>query len=93
MWEAGEIVEEPHFSWSHCDTCGSALGGDRHDGHGILESGESKGEMVHLSMCVDCLLYFANGDLPDQWESYPHQARDLDEEEREGDNGNDTQRA
>lgn len=28
---SGDLDEEPHFSWSSCDGCGSTLGGDRFD--------------------------------------------------------------
>ena len=63
-WEKGEIAEDPHFSWRPCECCGSALGGDRYDAHGV----DSEGEIVHFSICVDCLCYLANGDIPEQWE-------------------------
>ena len=56
--------EESSFSWHQCDTCGSRLGGDRSNGHGF----DDNGEVVHLSMCVDCVMFFANGDEPESWE-------------------------
>lgn len=56
------LAEESHFSWSECDSCGSSLGGDRHPAHFLLD-----GEIQHLSVCADCLLYHANGDEPESW--------------------------
>jgi len=74
MLDNGEIVEEGHFSWQACDICGSHLGGDRYSAHAILktqvngdcETGD--GEIVHLEVCVDCVMYMANGDVPEVWE-------------------------
>lgn len=57
-----ELCDEGGFSWHSCDTCGSSLGGNRYTGHGFTEDGD----LVHLSMCADCLVYFANGDVPDE---------------------------
>jgi len=60
-WEAGKIESEPYFSWSPCDVCGSPLGGDREDLHYV-----SEGEIYHGGeVCVDCMIYLANGDVPD----------------------------
>lgn len=56
--------EESHFSWSPCDTCGSELGGDREDVVGFNE----RGEAIELAVCIDCAMYFANGDEPENWE-------------------------
>lgn len=60
--EAYQLASEPSFSWSLCDSCGSGLGGDRHYAHGITHENEA----LHLSICTDCLLFHANGDLPDE---------------------------
>jgi len=57
--ECDETSGESEFSWSACDACGSRLGGSRYPAHGFL-----RGELVHLSVCTDCLCYAANGDLP-----------------------------
>ena len=57
-------ANEGSFSWSQCETCGSRLGGDRFPSHGFSEDGE----IVHLDVCVDCLIYLANGDEPEEWE-------------------------
>ena len=58
-----DLADEAHFSWSACESCGSSLGGNRHAAHYLDE-----GEIQHLSVCVDCLHFHANGDLPDTWE-------------------------
>ncbi len=58
--EEMDLAGEAHFSWSACDTCGSPLGGDRHPAHARLESGE----LVHLSVCTDCLFFINYGETP-----------------------------
>ena len=60
-----EPEDEGSFSWSQCDACGSSLGGDRYAAHGFLKGTR---EIIHLDVCVDCLLYLANGDEPEEWE-------------------------
>ncbi len=68
-----ETFEQDHpdeggFSWAQCDGCGSTFGGDRYAGHGTI-----KGELIHLDLCVDCLMYLANGDEPDTpWYRTPY---------------------
>jgi len=61
--ELYEKAVDPWFSWSKCDTCGSKLGGNRYDAHGF----DANGAVIHLDICEDCLVYFANGDEPDNW--------------------------
>jgi hypothetical protein len=58
--------DEGSFSWRSCDSCGSPLGGTRYAAHGIEKTGI---EPVHLDICVDCLLYHANGVEPEAWEA------------------------
>jgi len=61
-YEAGSITDEPHFSWQGCDLCGSELGGDVEPWHAIVN-----GELTHGdNACVDCILYIANGDEPQE---------------------------
>lgn len=63
-----DIANEPYFSWSSCDSCGSHLGGDRHPAHGSLKLfPDREGVIVHLNVCTDCLCYLANGDEPEEW--------------------------
>jgi hypothetical protein len=51
---------EASFSWAQCDTCGSTLGGDRYPAHGIID-----GNIYHFEVCVDCVMYMANGEVPE----------------------------
>lgn len=61
-WSHGRVDAEPSFSWSGCDICGSSLGGNMEPWHGVDENGE----IVHGdNACVDCVMYLANGDLPE----------------------------
>jgi hypothetical protein len=55
-----EQDDEGFFSWSSCDCCGSSLGGTRYAAHGR----DKDGNLVHLDVCSDCLMYLANGDEP-----------------------------
>lgn len=51
------------FSWRHCDLCRTNLGGNRTRCNGYSETAR---EVVDVdSVCDDCLLFLANGDLPD----------------------------
>lgn len=61
---------ESHFSWSPCDSCGSTLGGDRQTAYAftIDDDGHIGDDPVKLSICVDCVMYHANGDEPECWE-------------------------
>ena len=51
-----DMADEPFFSWSACDECGSTLGGDRHPVSGI----DGDGDIVHLDVCVDCYMDIAS---------------------------------
>jgi hypothetical protein len=61
-----EAGDEGSFSWSDCDTCNQSLGGDRHAAHGLINTKPrtKRTTLIHLSVCTDCLLFIANGDLP-----------------------------
>jgi hypothetical protein len=61
-----QLAEEPSFSWQACEACGSSLGGDRHPAHGVDEDDQ----IVHLDICTDCLMFSANGDLPEEWDGW-----------------------
>ena len=69
--EQCQEAEEPSFSRSPCEACGSTLGGDRHPAHGtrrrtnLFTNLTDHGEIVHLDICTDCLFYIANGDEPE----------------------------
>jgi len=64
------IPDEGNFSSAQCDSCGSNLAGDRHTAHGWRqeEKLDSDSNLYHLTICVDCLLFHANGDLPETWQ-------------------------
>lgn len=62
---------EASFGRGQCDSCGSGLAGDRIPAVGGW-TGES-GELctIEMEVCIDCALYHANGDLPDEWSDSP----------------------
>ena len=61
-----ESAGEPSFSWSQCEGCGSTFGGDRYPAHGFVE-----GSLIHFEVCIDCLMYIANGEEPETWQRHP----------------------
>jgi hypothetical protein len=62
QWHNGEICDESGFSWQGCDLCGSSLGGNMSVWHAI----DKDGNIIHGEhACVDCVVYLANGDLPE----------------------------
>ena len=54
-----EVTKEQIKMWG----TGSRLGGDRHAAHGL----DQNGDLVHMDVCIDCLLFLANGDEPSDW--------------------------
>ena len=58
---------ETFFSWSQCDSCGSTLGGDRYNAQGCW-SDDDGFHIIDMEVCIDCAMYHANGELPDDWE-------------------------
>lgn len=48
-----EREQEPYFSWSSCDCCGSTLGGDRQDYIGF--NSQEPDVEYEYSVCVDCM--------------------------------------
>ena len=67
--ENGTVIDEGGFSSIACDSCGSPLGGDRYAAHGFsgAQTEGSEKSIVHLDICVDCLMFHANGDEPEEW--------------------------
>lgn len=65
-WENGtsQMREDTFFSNHRCETC-DGLPGDRYIAHGYSKSLK---DWVHLEVCQDCVLYDANGDLPEEEE-------------------------
>lgn len=67
----GYECDEGHFSRAACESCGSTLGGNRYAAHGFVwvrtpRHGRME-ELVHFDICVDCLMYHANGEVPENW--------------------------
>ena len=56
--ECSELSDEPFFSWSECNNCGSTLGGDRYVVHGR----DKDDKIIHLEVCTDCII-FLGGNL------------------------------
>lgn len=54
---------EPFFSWSHCDCCGTHLGGDRYNCNGY--NTETKEIEEYNCVCQDCVYYAEYGVLDD----------------------------
>jgi len=68
QYEKGSVCDEPHFTWSGCDICGSTFGLDAEAWHWV----DKNGVIIHESnACVDCVVYLANGDEPEQWQQHP----------------------
>jgi len=63
-WECEACDMEAEFSRSSCEMCGSSLAGSRHAIAKIFP-GTGK-EPIYYSVCVDCLFFAANGDLPEE---------------------------
>ena len=68
--------DEGSFSWSECDSCGSTFGGDRFKAHAIHNeafgpNAKQPDNVHHIEICVDCLIFHANGDEPEQWQQNP----------------------
>lgn len=58
------------FSSASCDSCGTYLAGSRYPAHGVLsltmeDAQKPEREITHFDVCADCLVFHANGDLPD----------------------------
>jgi len=69
-----DLANEGSFSWSSCDACGSTFGGDRYPAHGYIANRQTDDPMdglCHFNICVDCLMYLANGDEPEEWHQTP----------------------
>jgi hypothetical protein len=64
---------EGYFSWRPCETCGSKFGGQRYDM--VLTNAGPRQERVDVASCLDCLVFAANGELPDTWENSPESRR------------------
>ncbi len=64
-----QMLDEGNFSSAQCDSCGSNLAGDRYDAHGWpVDEKPTDETLYHLTICVDCLMFHANGELPEIWQ-------------------------
>lgn len=62
--ESGHVCADGSFSRWSCDVCGTTVAGTKEPGHAIHEFGF----LTHLdAICRDCVLFLANGDLPENW--------------------------
>lgn len=52
---------EAELSSSSCDLCDTNMAGWRGPAHYV----DDDGEIQHLEVCVDCTMYVANGELPE----------------------------
>ena len=59
---------ESFFSWSQCDSCGSTLGGDRLDATGMWHDKSDKFVTIDMTVCIDCVMWHANGEEPETWQ-------------------------
>ena len=60
---------ESSFGWEQCDSCGSTLGGDRFPASGLYRPEDGADlESIEMTVCVDCVMFHANGDIPETWE-------------------------
>ena len=59
-----EYRDELGFSHIRCELCGSAAG-DRHAVTALPDNPAENHDYVALSVCNSCLIYIANGDVPD----------------------------
>ena len=65
-----DAASEGSFSWSRCDSCGSELGKDLYPAHGVIAESDAQARqddhpIEHFGVCTDCLMFHANGDLPE----------------------------
>ena len=54
------VASQPVHRDRPCECCGGDPG-YRYPSHGL----DPKSGMVHMDLCVDCVIYLAHGDLPD----------------------------
>lgn len=68
----GAACDEGSFSRVSCDICSTRFHGIRYTWHAIVGNyGDDLRDkpIEHFeNCCVDCLMYLANGDLPESWE-------------------------
>ena len=78
---------EASFSSAQCDSCGSTFAGDREPATMIpLDYKAGEDTMIDVTICVDCVMAWANGDDPDEpWYRTPQDYRNAEEARQYGD--------
>jgi len=67
-WRSLGLSIDASFSHSECGICGSTLGGDREVWHYVAKNSKGVDTIYHHDdACVDCVMYLANGDEPEDW--------------------------
>ncbi len=61
----GDAFDEPSFSRSPCEVCGSGLGGDRYVAHAVEQRFEPHNVILHFDICGDCVYFIEYGRLDD----------------------------
>ena len=62
--KSGEVLGVSEFGTYGCDLCGTYLAGERHAAHYLNEYDG----LEHVEVCIDCVMYLAYGDEPEEWE-------------------------
>ena len=71
-WSTGDLIgDEGSFSSARCDICKTTLAGDRYVWHWVsgdpnATPPEPRAIEHENDACTDCLMFHANGDLPEQ---------------------------
>ncbi len=73
--ETLQMYDEESFSWCECDSCGSTFGGARFNAHAIHKEAfgpdaKRPDDIHHVDICTNCLMFHANGDLPEDWQRH-----------------------
>lgn len=73
--ETLQEYDEGHFAYGHkqpCESCGSTFGGNRYNAHALTNDDmDQVSDPIHIGICIDCLMFHANGDEPETWTQYP----------------------
>lgn len=69
---------ETYFSRTQCDSCGTTLAGDRSEAWGLYRDENDQLQTIQMEICTDCMMYHANGDLPETWADGPDAAGSRD---------------
>jgi hypothetical protein len=62
------LSDEGGISRQGCDCCGNGLQQNLYAGHCWITLDDGKEVLTHLELCSDCMMFIANGDLPENWE-------------------------